>query len=153
MSIVRSIRRTATKLYSGSKKLRSTCSGNIRPVRRTLALTVWEQSSSVDWWGRNKNKNRQRCYEVLHSLRRDFFYLLTCRRRSLVSGTQNDTVVSWTTLWWMIKVYWLDDFSLHFGSRCLLRVSRKFGPKLASHSKAVKNELKFVELSEPCSAK
>ena len=41
------------------------------------------------------------------------------------------------------------DFSLHFGSRCLLRVSRKFGPKLASHYKPVENEVKFIELSEP----
>ena len=38
-NIVRSIRPTAIKLYSGSKKLRSTCSGNIRPIRRTLPLT------------------------------------------------------------------------------------------------------------------
>ena len=28
----------------------------------------------------------------------------------------------------------------------------KFGPKLASHYKPVENEVKFVELSEPCSA-
>ena len=49
-----------------------------------------------------------------------------------------------------MKVYLL-DFSLHFGSCCLLRVCRKFGLKLASHYKPVKNELKF-ELSEPGSA-
>ena len=30
----------------------------------------------------------------LHSLWRDVFYLLTCGRRSLVSGTQNEIVVS-----------------------------------------------------------
>ena len=30
---------TATKLYSGSKKLRSACSGNGRPIRRTLPLS------------------------------------------------------------------------------------------------------------------
>ena len=47
-NLVGSIRRTATKLYSGSKKLRSTCSGNIRPVRRTLPLIDSEQSSPVD---------------------------------------------------------------------------------------------------------
>ena len=36
-----SIRRTATKLYSGVQKalLSSTCSGNIRPIRRSLPLT------------------------------------------------------------------------------------------------------------------
>ena len=35
-------------LYSGSKKLRSTCSGNIRPIRLTLPLIGWEQSSPVN---------------------------------------------------------------------------------------------------------
>ena len=29
----------SSKLYSESKKLRSTCSGNIRPIRRSLPLT------------------------------------------------------------------------------------------------------------------
>ena len=38
----------SSKLYSGSKKLRSTCSGNIRHIRRSLPLTGWEQSSPVD---------------------------------------------------------------------------------------------------------
>ena len=38
----------SSKLYSGSKKLRSTCSGNIRPIRRSLPLIGWEQSSPVD---------------------------------------------------------------------------------------------------------
>ena len=33
----------------------------------------------------------------------------------------------------------------------VLRVCRKFGPKLASYYKPVENEVKFVELSEPCS--
>ena len=47
-NIVRSIRPTATKLYSGSQKLRLTCSGNIRPIRRTLPLIGWEQSSPVN---------------------------------------------------------------------------------------------------------
>ena len=68
--------------------------------------------------------------------------LLTCGRRSFVSETQNDIEVSWITLWGMIKVYWF-DFSLHFGSCCLLRVCRKFGPKLVSHYKPVENEVKF----------
>ena len=36
------------KLYSGSKKLHSTCSGNIRPIQWTLPLIGWEQSSPVD---------------------------------------------------------------------------------------------------------
>ena len=38
----------SSKLYSGSKKLRSTCNGNIRPIRRSLPLIGWEQSSPVD---------------------------------------------------------------------------------------------------------
>ena len=36
------------KLYTGSKKLRSTCSGNIRPIRQSLPLIASEQSSPVD---------------------------------------------------------------------------------------------------------
>ena len=39
---------------------------------------------------------------ILQSLRRELPYLLTCGRRSLVSGIQNDIVV---ILWGMIKVY------------------------------------------------
>ena len=31
---------------------------------------------------------------IIHSLRRELPYLLTCGRRSLVSGNQNDIVVS-----------------------------------------------------------
>ena len=34
--------------------------------------------------------------------------LLTCGRCSLVSETQNEIVVSWITLWGVMKVYWLD---------------------------------------------
>ena len=96
------------------------------------------------------NKNGWRRREVLHSLRREFVYLLTCGRCSLISETQNEIVVSWSTLWGMMKAYWL-DFSLHFWSCCLLRVCRKFGLKLASHYKPVENEVKFG-LSEPYSA-
>ena len=38
----------SSKLYSGSKKLRSTCSGNICPIRQSMPLIGWEQSSPVD---------------------------------------------------------------------------------------------------------
>ena len=38
----------SSKIPSGSKKLRSTCSGNIRPIGRSLPLIGWEQSSRVD---------------------------------------------------------------------------------------------------------
>ena len=48
------------------------------------------------------------------SLRREFVNFFTYGRRSLVSGTQNDIVVSWITLWGMIKVYWLDDLILAY---------------------------------------
>ena len=53
-NLVGSIRRTATKLYSGSKKLRSTCSGNIRPIRRTLPLGLAESGALL--WMRKKYK-------------------------------------------------------------------------------------------------
>ena len=86
---------------------------------------------------------------------------------------QTDIAVRWITLRGKFKVYWL-DFSLHFGSCCLLHFFRKFGTKLASYYKPVKKrsivrrtvgtvfgELKvllssitkqFAELSEVCSA-
>ena len=43
----------SSKLYSGSKNLRSTCCGNIRPIGRSLPLIGWEQSSPV-----NEEKNK-----------------------------------------------------------------------------------------------
>ena len=125
-------------------------------------FSVWEHSPywtiiASDWlraelscgWRKNQNKNGWRCRSVLHSLWGEFVYLLTFGRRSLVSETQNEIVVSWITLRGMIKIYWL-DFSLHFWSCCLLRVCRKFGLKLASHDKPVENEVKFG-LSKPYS--
>ena len=39
------------------------------------------------------------------TVRRELTYLLTCGRRSIVSRTQNDTVLSGITLTGMIKVY------------------------------------------------
>ena len=47
----------SSKLYSGSKKLHSTCSGNIHPIWRSLSLIGWEQSSPVD-----EEKNGWRCH-------------------------------------------------------------------------------------------
>ena len=38
----------SSKLYSGAKKLCSTCSGNIRPIQQSLPLIGREQSSPVD---------------------------------------------------------------------------------------------------------
>ena len=144
-NLVGSIRRNATKLYSGSKKLCSTCSGNIRPIRQTLPLIGWEQNCLVDEEEIKMDDGVSRFFTHFRG------NLLTCWRRSLVLGTQNEIVVSWITLWGMIKVYWL-DFSLHFWSCCLLRVCHKFGLKRASHYKPVENEVKLFELSEPCSA-
>ena len=48
----------SSKLCSGSKKLRSTCSGNIRPIGRSLPLIGWEQSSPVDEEKKKKKKKR-----------------------------------------------------------------------------------------------
>ena len=93
----------------------STCSGNIHPIRRTLPLIGWEQSSPVD----------EEEIKMDDSVARFFTHfrgnLFICDLCSLVSGTQNEIVVSWITLWGMIKVYWL-DFSLHFRSCCLPQV-------------------------------
>ena len=66
-------------------------------------------------------------------------YLLICGRRSLVSGTKNDIVVSWITLWGMIKIYWLDltlAYILDHAVCCAF--CRKFGPKPPSHYKLVR---------------
>ena len=42
----------------------------------------------------NKKMDDGVATKVLHSLRREFVYLLTCGRCSLVSETQNEIVVS-----------------------------------------------------------
>ena len=68
VNLVQGIWQIATKLCSGSKKLRSTicsgskklcstCSGNIHPVWQTLPLTGWEQREFSCRWGRKNNKN------------------------------------------------------------------------------------------------
>ena len=54
----------------------------------------WEYLPSL---ARKKKKKRNKIkmtVSILHSLRRELMYLLTCGRRSLVSGTQNVIVVS-----------------------------------------------------------
>ena len=66
-----------------------------------------ESKDSSPVWGRNINKNRWRC-RYFARFRGSWPYLLTCGRRSLVSGPQNDIVVSWITQWEMVTVYWLD---------------------------------------------
>ena len=37
-----------------------------------------------------------------------------CVGGAAFSGTQNDMILSWITLWGMIKVYWLDDLTLAY---------------------------------------
>ena len=111
----------ATFLHEPSWEYSSNCDEAIFGVQKASLNTFWEHSPystniASQWlraelscgWGRNKNKNGWWCHEVLHSLRREFVYLLTCGRRSLVSGTQNEIVVSSVTLWGMMEVYWVD---------------------------------------------
>ena len=94
-----SIRRIATKLYSGSKKCHSTCSGNIHPIWWTLPLIGWEQNSPVD---EEEIKIKMddgiarffTCFGGIF-----FFYLLTCGRHSLVLGIQNEIVVELPCEW------------------------------------------------------
>ena len=83
------------KLYSGSKKLRSACSGNIRPVQSTNLVSDWPkaENSPVDV-EEIKQKLDDDVARYFTRFRREFFYLLTCGRCSLVSGTQNYIVVS-----------------------------------------------------------
>ena len=130
-------------LRESSSGFSSNCGEAMFGVQKASLDMFWEYSPSSanlasDWlrakrallWMRKKGK--WMTVSILNSLRRELTYLLTCGRHSLVSGTQNDIVVSG-----MIKVYLL-GVSLHFGSCCLLRFCRKFGPKLASHYKPVK---------------
>ena len=66
--------------------------------------------------------------------------MLICERRSLVSGTQNKIVVTVRRKIILTRVRRAaDSMSQNVG---------KFRPKLASHYKPVKNEVKFVELSK-----
>ena len=77
------------KLYSGSKKLRSTCSRNIHPVRRTPSVSSPVDEEEI------KIKMDDGVARYLTLFGGSFiFYLLTCGRSSLVSGTQNDIVIS-----------------------------------------------------------
>ena len=140
-------------LRERSSGFASNCDEAIYGVQKASLHMFWEYSPcstnlASDWlrakrallWMRKKEKQKWITVSILHLLRRELTYLLTFRRRSFVSRTQNDIAVSWITLRGVIRVYCL-DFSLHFGSRCLLCFCRKLGPKLASHYKPVKNEV------------
>ena len=143
----------SAKLYSGSKKLRSTCSGNIRPIGWSLPLIGWEQSSPVD-----EEKMKIKMYDGVARFFTRFggnLFICWLVGGAALSWRPRMIVVSWIELpceGWRkyIDLTWL-DFSLHFRTCCLLRVCRKFGPKLASYYKPVENEVKFG-LSEPYSA-
>ena len=70
-----------------------------------------------------------------------------------VSGTQNEIVVSWSTLWGMMKLYWLDlTLAYIFDYAVCCASAASSGRSLNLITKPVENEVKFVELSEPCSA-
>ena len=131
-------RRTATTLCPGFKKFRSSRSGNIRPVRQkttTLPLIDWEERELSCGWGRKKKK-KWMTVSIFHSLRRELTCLLTCGRRSPVSGTQNDIVVSWIILRGMIKVYWLDlilAYILDHAVCCASAASSGRSSRLISH--------------------
>ena len=71
----------------------------------TLPLIGWEQRALL--WMKKKRK-KWMMVSILHWLQREITCLLTCGRCSLLSENQYDITVSWTTLWGMIKVYWLD---------------------------------------------
>ena len=116
-NLVGSIRR---RYIRGPKKLRSTCSGNIRPTGRSLPLIGWEQSSPVD---EEKKKKEWMTVSLGSSLASGGIYLSTCGRRSLVSETQHEIIVRWSTLWGMIKVYWLEPtFSIMLSAARLPQV-------------------------------
>ena len=97
----------SSKLYSGSKNLRSTCSGNIRPIGRSLPLIGWEQSSPVNG-EKTKIKMDDGVARFFTRFEDNLFICWLVEGAALSRRTQNEIVVSWITLWGMIKVYWLD---------------------------------------------
>ena len=107
-----------TFLHEPSWEYSSNCDEAIFGFQKASLNIFWEYSTNIasDWLRaelycgqrRNTNTNGWRCRYLLHSLRGEFVYLLTCGRHSLVSETQNEIVVSWITLWGVMKVYWLD---------------------------------------------
>ena len=71
---------TATKLYLGSKKLCSTCSGSICPVWQTFTLTGWEQRE----FSCGQGKQKWMPVSKLYLLWRELICLLACQ---VVGGT------------------------------------------------------------------
>ena len=118
MNLLWAVQQMVTKLRPWSKTLRTTCFGNSIPVRQTFPHWLRAQRAFLRLRKTGLERRMHDGVEIADSLRRELTYLLTCGRHSLISGTQNDIVVSWIALWGMIKVYWL-DFSLHLGSGCL----------------------------------
>ena len=106
---------------------------------------------------------------ILHSLRRELTHLLTCGRLSLVSGTQNNTVVSGITLrgiYCILTLASILDHAFCCGSAAssgrrlhliisLLRtkhIRRTVRTMFSELKGQLTNELQFIELSEVCSA-
>ena len=54
----------------------------------------WLRAKRALLWMRKKEEEKWMTFSILHSLWREITYLLTCGRSCLVSGTQNDIVVS-----------------------------------------------------------
>ena len=102
-NLVRGFRRTAPKLYSGSRKLRSTCSGNIRPVRRTLPL-IWLRAKRALLWMRKK-KRRKMDDRVDTSLVSEGICLFVDLWEAQPCPWDPKWYSSWITLRGMIKVY------------------------------------------------
>ena len=126
--------------------------------------SVWLRAKSLLWM---RKKGKWVTMSILHSLRGELTCLLTCGRRSLVSGTQNDTVVSSNTQWGWLKytdltlAYILDhaiccasvaSLGLHLiKSQLRTKYSSLNCPNCLNHAQ-LGNALQFVELSEVCSA-
>ena len=62
------------------------------PFSANLA-SDWLKAKTALLWMRKREKSKWMTVSLLYSLRKEPAYLLTCGRRSLVSGTQNDIVV------------------------------------------------------------
>ena len=97
---------TVTKLCSGSKNLYSVYSGKIHPVQQTCLWVRLKAKRALLWMRKklSQRKGKWTTVSIFHSFQRERTYLLTCERCSLEPGTPNDMVVSWITLWGMIKV-------------------------------------------------
>ena len=63
------------------------------PSSANLASDWLRAKRALLWMRKKKRKKEWTTVLILHSIRRELTYLLTCGRRSLVSRTQSDIVV------------------------------------------------------------